>query len=159
MMKSNQFKKSFALACLTRSNSIFVHFDGTNKQTYIPSHIRNKDMVILQLGYNLQVPIPDLEFTDDGISATLSFSGKPHWCFMPWEAVFAIVMENGKGMTWDDHPALKKVLAKAEAEAKAGVVSLDEYRARNRGKVGKHVFRRKSTSVVDKLPPYLRVVQ
>ena len=46
--------------------------------------------VMFEYGLDLPVPIPDLKITDEGISATLSFSREPHPTFVPWEAVVKI---------------------------------------------------------------------
>ena len=48
----------------------------------------------LALNYDMRFknpPIPDLEITDDGISATLSFNQRQHKTFVPWVAVNLIV--------------------------------------------------------------------
>jgi len=49
--------------------------------------------IVLDLGLNMPVPIPDLAITNTGISATLSFNRRPYHCFIPWEAVFCVVGE------------------------------------------------------------------
>lgn len=46
--------------------------------------------VIFEYGLDLPVPIPDLKITEEGISATLSFSREPHPTFVPWDAVVKI---------------------------------------------------------------------
>ena len=45
---------------------------------------------ILAYGLDMAKPIPDLEITDDGIAATLSFSNTPIKTFVPWDAVAGI---------------------------------------------------------------------
>jgi hypothetical protein len=45
----------------------------------------------LRYGVEQPKPIPDLEITDDGIRATLSFSCEPVKTFVPWDAVAGIV--------------------------------------------------------------------
>ena len=45
---------------------------------------------VLAYGLDMAKPIPDLEITDRGIFATLSFSCVPHETFVPWEAVIGI---------------------------------------------------------------------
>jgi stringent starvation protein B len=50
----------------------------------------------------MAVPIRDLEVGEDGLSGTLSFSRRPHFCYIPWPSVFALVNEDGKGMVWPD---------------------------------------------------------
>jgi len=49
--------------------------------------------IVLDLGLNMLVPIPDLAVTNTGIVATLSFNRSPYLCFIPWEAIFCVVGE------------------------------------------------------------------
>ena len=46
-----------------------------------------KDVVRLEYGLDMPVPITDIVITDDGIAATLSFSRVPCKTFVPWKAV------------------------------------------------------------------------
>jgi len=57
---------------------------------------------VLQVGLNMAIPIPDLGVEDDAVSCTLSFSRSPHFCYVPWPAVYALMGEDGKGMVWPD---------------------------------------------------------
>jgi stringent starvation protein B len=50
----------------------------------------------------MAVPIRDLEVGEQALSCTLSFSRRPHFCYVPWKAVFALVNEQGRGMVWPD---------------------------------------------------------
>ena len=45
-----------------------------------------------EYGLDLPVPIDDLEITDIGIRATLSFSRAPRPTFVPWAAVVGIIL-------------------------------------------------------------------
>jgi hypothetical protein len=47
-------------------------------------------------------PIPDLNVDEEGISCTLSFSNSPHYCFLPWGAVYALIGASGRGMVWPE---------------------------------------------------------
>lgn len=68
-----------------------VLFDPrTCEETSVPSHLKSEPFVALQYGYSMPIPIRDLDISDRGISATLSFGTGPHWTFVPWDAVFAI---------------------------------------------------------------------
>jgi hypothetical protein len=49
------------------------------------------EYTVLEYGLDLARPIPDMEVTDKGIRATLSFSNEPHATFIPWEAVAKII--------------------------------------------------------------------
>lgn len=53
----------------------------------LPSEHLRSDGVLLEYGDNMPTPIPDLEVTDEGISATLSFERQPRKTFVPWSSV------------------------------------------------------------------------
>jgi hypothetical protein len=98
-------KKEVGLALLERS-SVFVHLDPRQDNVVVPALFKNKPQLVLQVGMNMPVPIPDLRFDDDGMSCTLSFNRVPCFCVVPWSSVFALVGEDGRGMVWpDDVPA------------------------------------------------------
>ena len=98
-------KRDVALKLLEES-SLFIHLDPRAEGVSVPPWFKKQPQLVLQVGLNMAVPIPDLEVTEKGISCTLSFSRQPHWCFMPWEAVFALVGDDGRGMVWpEDVPA------------------------------------------------------
>ena len=101
-------KKEVALALLERSNDrgIFVHLDPRQVAVVVPPWFKKQPQLVLQIGLNMPVPIPDLRLDDDGMSCTLSFNRSPFFCAVPWAAVFAMVGEDGRGMVWpDDVPA------------------------------------------------------
>lgn len=98
-------KKDVALALLERA-SVFVHLDPRFEDVVVPPWLKAQSQLILQIGLNLAVNIPDLEVDAEGISCTLSFSRRPHYCHVPWAAVYALVGEDGRGMVWpSDIPA------------------------------------------------------
>jgi stringent starvation protein B len=94
-------KKEVALALLERS-SIYVHLDPRQTAVVVPAWFRKQPQLVLQVGLNMPVPIPDLRFDEDGMSCTLSFSRAPFFCVVPWASVFAMVGEDGRGMVWPD---------------------------------------------------------
>ena len=69
-------------------------FDSHVMGLTIPPELENQGEVVFHLGYNLPVPIPDLELTDAGVSATLSFDQTPFKVLVPWEAVTHIGLFN-----------------------------------------------------------------
>jgi stringent starvation protein B len=98
-------KKEVALALLERS-SILVHLDPRLEPVAVPAWFKKQPQLVLQVGLNMPVPIPDLRLDDDGMSCTLSFNRSPFFCVVPWSSVFAMVGEDGRGMVWpDDVPA------------------------------------------------------
>lgn len=107
-------KKQVALALLEQA-SVFVHVDPRPDAVLVPPWFKKQAQLVLQIGLNMNVPIPDLDVGDDGISCTLSFNRSPHHCHLPWTSVFAIVGEKtGRGMVWpDDVPA--EVIAQGRA--------------------------------------------
>ena len=42
----------------------------------------------LNLNFCYEFRIPDFDFDMDGVRASLSFSGRDHWCDIPWAAVW-----------------------------------------------------------------------
>jgi stringent starvation protein B len=94
-------KKEVALALLERSN-VDVYLDPRAKGVVVPPQFRKEPRLILKIGLNMPVPIPDLRLDDESMSCTLSFSRSPFYCVVPWSSVFAMVGEDGRGMVWPD---------------------------------------------------------
>jgi hypothetical protein len=46
--------------------------------------------------------IPDFEIGERRIQATLSFSGAPFQCILPWESIFGITSHAGDGQVWPE---------------------------------------------------------
>ncbi len=94
-------KKDVARALLL-SGTVYVHLDPRIEGVAVPRQFRNDHQLVLQVGLDMPVPIPDLRVDDVGIRATLSFSRTPFACEVPWESVFALVGEDGKGHIWPE---------------------------------------------------------
>jgi stringent starvation protein B len=68
---------------------VAVHMDGVQlprkykQRTDVPT-------IILQIGTDMAIPIPDLIVDDVGVRASLSFVGEKHYVSFPWEAVCVI---------------------------------------------------------------------
>lgn len=92
-------KKDVMLALLERS-SVFIHLDPRREDVRVPAGFKKQPQLVLQVGLNMAVRIPDLDVGDDAVCCTLTFSRAPFFCYMPWTAVFALVAEDGKGMIW-----------------------------------------------------------
>ncbi len=121
--------KPDVMNALLQGPSVYVHLDPRRDGVVVPPWFKKQPQLVLQLGLNMAVPIPDLEVGAEGISCTLSFNRKPHWCAMPWNAVYALVGEDGRGMIWPDdvppelateqrRPALKVVEPQKKATKK-----------------------------------------
>ncbi len=94
-------KKDVALALLERA-SVFVHLDPRGAGVVVPMHFKKQPRLVLQIGLNMAVPIPDLRLDDQGLSCTLSFNRSLFHCVVPWSGIFALVGEDGRGMVWPD---------------------------------------------------------
>ena len=95
-------KKEVALALLERA-SVFVHLDPRAEDVLVPPWLRKQPQLVLQIGLNMAVKIPDLSVEENGIGCTLSFSRSPHYCLLPWSAIYALVGEDGRGMVWPEN--------------------------------------------------------
>src|SRR5262245_9578811 len=93
-------KKEIALALLKGGPSMFVHLDPRRPGVIVPKSFTGQPQLILQLGLNMVIPIPDFKLDDECMSCTLSFNRMPFWCRLPWSAIYALVGEDGRGMVW-----------------------------------------------------------
>lgn len=94
-------KKDFAEDLLGKG-SVFLHLDPRQKGVRVPKWLRYDPQLVLQVGFEMPIPITDLAVDDKGVSATLTFQRSPHFCSVPWDAVFAVVGEDGRGMLWPE---------------------------------------------------------
>src|SRR6187399_1494793 len=94
-------KKDVALALLERA-SVFIHLDPRDPSVQVPSWFKRQPQLVLQVGLNMLVRIPDLDVGEEAIACTLSFNRAPHYCYVPWRAVYALVGEDGRGMVWPE---------------------------------------------------------
>jgi stringent starvation protein B len=115
-------KKDVALALL-QGPSMFIHLDPRKANVAVPPYFKKQPQLVLQVGLNMAIPIPDLQVDDDGVTCTLSFNRSPFWCKLPWSAVYALVGEDGRGMVWPSEvPAevaaqMERAAAKQASEA------------------------------------------
>jgi stringent starvation protein B len=94
-------KKEVALALLERG-SVHVHLDPRAGGVVVPAWFKRQPQLVLQVGLNMPVPIPDLRVDEDGMSCTLSFNRSPFFCIVPWSSVYAMVGDDGRGMVWPE---------------------------------------------------------
>ena len=100
---------------LLEQASMYIHLDPRADSVKVPASFKNQPQLVLQVGLNMAVAIPDLHVDEHGLSCTLSFNRTPFFCMIPWPAVFALVGENGQAMVWaEDVPA--EVAAQAQAQ-------------------------------------------
>lgn len=114
-------KKEVALALLERSN-VDIYLDPRAEGVVVPPQFRKEPRLILKIGLNMPVPIPDLRLDDESMSCTLSFNRAKFFCVVPWPSVFAMVGDDGRGMVWpDDVP--QELAARVEGPRPVGDVS------------------------------------
>jgi hypothetical protein len=94
-------KKEVALKFL-ESSMISVFLDPRPKNVIVPLQFKNQPQLRLDVGLNMSVQIPDLQFDDEAFSCTLSFNRTPFWCVIPWPAVFAVMGEDERAVVWPD---------------------------------------------------------
>jgi stringent starvation protein B len=117
-------KKEVALALLERSN-VDVYLDPRAEGVVVPPQFRKEPRLILKIGLNMPVPIPDLRLDDESMSCTLSFNRTKFFCVVPWLSVFAMVGDDGRGMVWpDDVP--QELAVRAEGPKPLGAVPREE---------------------------------
>jgi stringent starvation protein B len=113
-------KKEVALALLERS-SVHLHLDPRSPGVVVPAGFKKQPQLVLQIGLNMPVPIPDLRLDEEGMSCTLSFNRAPFFCVVPWASVYAMVGDDGRGMVWPDDvpPEVEQQARGREGEATA----------------------------------------
>ncbi|HKO91190.1 MAG TPA: ClpXP protease specificity-enhancing factor SspB [Polyangiaceae bacterium] len=122
-------KKAVALDLLERT-SLFVHLDPRRPGVIVPLVFGKQPQLVLQIGLNMAIAIPDLEVNDTGISCTLSFNRRPHLCRLPWSAIYALIGQEGGGMVWpEDVPpevvAQQRSASKKEPPRKPALRAVD----------------------------------
>lgn len=101
----SQEKKQW-METLLETSWAMVLFDPRKEQVQLPDYLKKETHVALQYGYNMPIPVRDLQIDDQGISATLSFHQRLSFTFIPWSCVFAISDGDQKGKVWEaDVPA------------------------------------------------------
>jgi Stringent starvation protein B len=114
-------KKEVALTLL-EGPSLFVHLDPRRADVLVPKGFAGQPQLVLQLGLNMAIPIPDLKLDEVGISCTLSFNRSPFWCRLPWSSIYALVGEDGHGMIWPDDvpPEVAQQMQRQASSARTG---------------------------------------
>jgi stringent starvation protein B len=92
--------KKDAFLALLRAEWASLHIDARCSGVVVPAPFSSQAHLVLQYGRNMPIPITDLEITDEGVSATLSFARVPHRTYVPWHAVYAVSCTNGCGVLY-----------------------------------------------------------
>src|SRR5438477_4041874 len=107
-------KKETLLAFLARGVAM-VHLDARRPGVIVPPQYATDAHLRLNLSYRYS--IPDLEVSDEDVSATLSFGGRPFRCTLPWGAVFGITSHGtGDGQVWPEDLPVEVVHTMADRQ-------------------------------------------
>jgi hypothetical protein len=134
-MDSAVAKREFALALLQES-SVFIHLDPRREGTIVPGWLKRQPQLVLQVGLNMAVRIPDLDVGEQAICCTLSFNRSPFFCRVPWSAIFGLVGEDGRGRIWpEDVPLEIATQMRQQASAEAAETEAKQQRQQARAKL------------------------
>jgi len=82
--------KAAAMRGLLSQGLVEVFVNPNAPGVVLPENTKRETYIVLIFGYNLAVPILDLDVGEEGISAVLSFNRTPTRTFLPWCSVFVI---------------------------------------------------------------------
>jgi len=106
MNQGDRPSKQASFSLLLKEGWVSLHLDARVEGVVVPASFASQPHLVLQYGQNMPIPIEDLEVTEGGVTASLSFSRVPHRTFVPWSAVYLITCTNGSGMLYqEDVPA------------------------------------------------------
>lgn len=156
---------------LLENGTLFVHLDPRIEGVVVPPWYRDQPQLVIQLGLEMPIPIPDLRVEESGLHGTLSFNRSPFYCQVPWQAVFALAGEDGRGMVWPEsmppeieaeidreagrRPPVEptKELSESEPEFEA------EAKAKPKQKPKRSPKPREAGAPRRELPPYLKIIK
>jgi stringent starvation protein B len=122
-------EKRELLLMLLQQGTVMVHLDARREGVLVPGRFLSDPHLRLNLDYSFHVP--DFEIKDDRVVASLSFSQKPYYCELPFEAIWGMTSAKS-GQTVIFPPSLPQevleLLTQAasakEGEAKPAALSL-----------------------------------
>lgn len=93
-------KRDVVSEMLGEGGVVALVIDGKRQGVRVPEDQKTAPL-ILEYGYSMAIPMPDLKLDDDGVSATLSFNRSPFATFVPWSAVIAVVQDGRIQIMWE----------------------------------------------------------
>jgi len=81
---------------------IYIVVDATVDGVDVPDYLKGDPALRLALNVRMRQPI---YIRDEGVSSVLSFSGQPHDCFIPLQAIWGAYEPDGdleNGLIWED---------------------------------------------------------
>jgi len=105
---------------LLEQGAVLVHVDPRRDGVSVPAAFEADPKLVLRFGYGLSPAIADLDIGEEAMTGTLTFSGQPHHCVLPWPAIYAVVSEaDQRGMVWPDDVPAEALADEAEGAAVA----------------------------------------
>ncbi len=93
--------KLATIAAMLEIRESRIYLDARRKGVVVPAGHRGEPDLVLRIGRHLSPPIPDLELDDFGVTGTLAFDGKSFAVRVPWDAIYAAVIEGyARGVEW-----------------------------------------------------------
>lgn len=86
--KLNCFKQSLEKGVAS------LYIDSRVVGVKVPENLLGQQSLVLNYSYNYH--IPDFNFDENGVTASLSFQRVPYLCYIPWIAVFGIANHSDK---------------------------------------------------------------
>lgn len=99
-MERSIYSKRDVVSEMLAEGSVFLVIDGRRQDVCVPEDQKTAPLV-LEYGYNMPTHIPDLELSDEGIGATLSFNRSSFATFVPWAAVGGAMQQGRLQVVWE----------------------------------------------------------
>ena len=103
IISEGDVKKIVLEELLSECDRVMIFVDPRGDYVLVPKECKAKLPLLIALGLNLPIPIPDMILSEDGISATLSFGERFYFCVMPWDSIFGMVKPDNTGPIWPKH--------------------------------------------------------
>ena len=100
-MEQREEKKQVLSEALDGAPTVFLHLDARRAGVKVPENHSTNPKLILRVGYMLTPPI-NLDLGDEAVTCTLSFNRAPFFCVIPWDAIYAVVGDDGRAAVWPD---------------------------------------------------------
>ena len=107
---------------------VMVTFDARHDEVSVPKN--HKDDFQLGLNFSHLFRLDDFAFDERGVRASLSFSGRPFFCDIPWSSVFLI-----QSHVKQEAELFKESIPKELVEASTGVTVLLKHYSVNEGRI------------------------
>ena len=87
--------------------SVHILLNPDAADTVVPPQFHGSPTLQLEFGYDMAVPILDIEITASGIGCTLSFNRTPSLVFVPWGAIYGVIQLDVVQVAWGSPEPMK----------------------------------------------------